>query len=469
MASRDAPYERQLERQLRGDALLFPGNNAHSISFSEVNDEITSGGLDLSYTVPSTSAWEVEIAGGVDYAETDREFADLNLQYTTSTQLDPSLAAARVDLLFSAATIGPIFTIQEIPPRPSDNYLGDLDVFGAYLKTDIEFSPTVRADYGVRYEESKLNVQTLDRFSTLGVTSNLENNYVLPSASFTWNFIDDTQLRLGYSNTIARPQFRELASSRFLDPESDRTFVGNPNLVDSEFENFDVRLERYFGRNQFIALSGFYKNIKNPIEESTFETSANVFETSFINAPAADLLGFEAEARTNFNMPGNITFLESRDWFFTVNYTYTDATVNAAAGDVIIQADGTPISAELFGIDGQPLQGTPEHIFNSQFGWESDNDQFTILFGLVDDRVSRRGLRGLSIVPDVIESPGPQLDIVYRRKVDVQGQEFNLGLSARNILDTDHEEFQTSEQAGRSEFNTYKRGVSFSASLSTSF
>ena len=143
--------------------------------------------------------------------------------------------------------------------------------------------------------------------------------------------------------------------------------------------------------------------------------------------------------------------------------------MNAAAGDVIIQADGTPISAELFGIDGQPLQGTPEHIFNSQFGWESDNDQFTILFGLVDDRVSRRGLRGLSIVPDVIESPGPQLDIVYRRKVDVQGQEFNLGLSARNILDTDHEEFQTSEQAGRSEFNTYKRGVSFSASLSTSF
>lgn len=469
MASRDAPYERQLERQLRGDALLFPGNNAHSISFSEVNDEITSGGLDLSYYVPSTSAWEVEIAGGVDYAETDREFADLNLQYTTSTQLDPSLAAARVDLLFSDATIGPIFTIQEIPPRPSDNYLGDLDVFGAYLKTDIEFSPTVRADYGVRYETSKLNVQTLDRFSNLGVTSNLENNYVLPSASFTWNFVDDTQLRLGYSNTIARPQFRELASSRFLDPESDRTFVGNPNLVDSEFENFDVRLERYFGRNQFIALSGFYKNIKNPIEESTFETSANVFETSFINAPAAELLGFEAEARTNFNMPGNIKFLDSRDWFFTVNYTYTDATVNAAAGDVIIQADGTPISAELFGIDGQPLQGTPEHIFNSQFGWESDNDQFTILFGIVDDRVSRRGLRGLSVVPDVIESPGPQLDLVYRRKVDVKGQEFNIGLSARNVLNTDHEEFQTSEEAGRSEFNTYKRGVSFSASLSTSF
>lgn len=468
-ASRNAPYERELERQLRASGLLFPGNNAHRIGFSEVNDEIISGGLDLAYTVPSTSAWEVELAGGIDYAQTDREFADLNLQYTTSTLLSPELAAARVDLLFSAATIGPIFTIQEIPPRPSDNYLGDLDVFGAYLKADIEFSPTLRADYGVRYENAELTVQTLDRFSRLGVASNLNNEYLLPSASVTWNFMDDTQLRFGFSKTIGRPQFRELASSRFLDPESDRTFVGNPNLVDSRFENYDLKLERYFGRNQYVTLSGFYKKITNPVEESTYETSTNVYETSFLNAPAADLLGAEAELRINFDMPGNIEFLNARDWFFTVNYTYTDATVKATADDQIVLADGTSIAADLFGIDGQPLQGTPENIANSQFGWENDNEQFTILLGWVDERVSRRGLRGLNVVPDVIERPGVQLDLVYRRKVDVRGQEFNLGLSARNLLNTDHEEYQISEKAGRTEFNSYERGASISASISANF
>lgn len=469
MATRDAPYERELERQNRDAGLLFPGNNAHRIGFSEVNDEIVSGGFDLSYDVPNSVDWQIEFAAGVDYAQTDREFSDLNLQFATSTQLIPELAAARVDLLFSADTIGPIFTIQETPPRTSDNYLGDLDVFGAYFKTDIEFSETIRADYGVRYEDAELSVQTLNRFSDLGVSSNLDNDYFLPSASLTWNFMDDTQLRLGYSSTIARPQFRELASSRFLDPESDRTFVGNPNLVDSEFQNFDVRLERYFGRNQFITVSGFYKDITNPIEESTFETSANVFETSFINAPAAELLGMEAELRTNFDMPFDVEFLKSRDWFFTVNYTYTDATVKATADDVILQADGSPIPADLFGIDGQPLQGTPENIVNTQFGWESDNDQFTILFGWVDERISRRGLRGLSVVPDVVERPGPQLDLVYRRKIDVSGREFNLGLSARNLLNTDHEEYQFSDEAGRTEFNSYERGRNFSASLSTSF
>ena len=50
----------------------------------------------------------------------------------------------------------------------------------------------------------------------------------------TWNFAEDQQLRFGASKTIARPQFREQAPQLYLDPESDRTFIGNPFLFDSE-------------------------------------------------------------------------------------------------------------------------------------------------------------------------------------------------------------------------------------------
>ena len=475
-ATRDAPYERELERQLSpSGALLFPGNNAHRIGFSFVDDEILSGGLDVEYPVDWDNGWITEFSAGIDYAQTDRTFDDINLQYRTSTLLDPAVAAARVDLLFSPQTIGPIFEIQEIPPRTSDNYIGDLDTLGLYAKADVEFSPEVRLDFGARYEDSDLVVQTLDRFETLGVGSRISEDYILPSASFTWEFAENSQVRFGYSNTIARPQFRELALSRFLDPGSDRTFQGNPNLVDSEFTNLDVKLERYLGRDQFLTLSAFYKDIENPIEESTFETSANIFETSFINAPKAELFGIEAELRTNFDMPIEGAFFDARDWFFTVNYTYTDATVSATSDDVIFQANDRPAEGDLgtpgdlFGIDGQPLQGTPENIVNSQFGWESDKDQFTILLGWVDERVSRRGLRGLSNVPDVVEDPGVQLDLVYRRTIDIADQEFNLGLSARNLLNEDFQEFQVSEDAGRSEFNTYKRGTTLSASISTTF
>jgi outer membrane receptor protein involved in Fe transport len=475
-ATRDAPFEREVERQLQpsGD-LLFPGNNAHRIGFSFVEDEIYSGGLDLSYPLDFDNGWVVELSGGVDYAQTDRTFTDLNLQYAALTQLDPQVAAARVDVLFSPQTIGTLFDITEVPPRPSDNYLGDLQTLGLYAMADVDFSPEVRVDFGVRYEDSDLVVQTLDRFSNPGVGSQIKEDYLLPSVAFTWNFAESTQLRLGYSDTIARPQFRELALSRFLDPGTERTFQGNPNLVDSQFTNLDAKLERYFGRNQFLTLGLFYKDITNPIEEATFETSANVFETSFINAPSAELFGVEAEFRTNFAMPFDGAFFEDRDWFFTVNYTYTDATVNATADDIIFQANDRPAegdtgtSGDLFGIDGQPLQGTPENILNTQFGYETENSQLTLLLGWVDERVSRRGLRGLSVVPDVIEDPGVQLDLVYRRSFDIRSKEFNFGLSARNLLDEDFEEFQTSEDAGRTEFNTYQRGRTISASLSTSF
>jgi hypothetical protein len=71
----------------------------------------------------------------------------------------------------------------------------------------------------------------------------------------------------------------------------------------------------------------------------------------------------------------------------------------------------------------------------------------------------------------VIEKPGIQLDVVYRYDLVMLGTDFTLGLSARNLLGEAHEEFQLSEATadGRTEFNTYDRGRSFSASLTARF
>ena len=43
-------------------------------------------------------------------------------------------------------------------------------------------------------------------------------------------------------------------------------------------------------------------------------------------------------------------------------------------------------------------------------------EQLTLLIGWVDDRIIRRGVAGQA-VPDVIEAPGVQVDLVYRRDV----------------------------------------------------
>jgi outer membrane receptor protein involved in Fe transport len=334
-------------------------------------------------------------------------------------------------------------------------------VDAAYVQLDTDITDYIQATLGLRQERATEFVQTFDRFGNLGAGAvNLENDYLLPSATLTWNFADDLQLRLGYSETIARPQFRELALSSYVDPQTDRVYRGNSELIDSQLTNYDARLEYYMGRNQFITAAAFFKELENPIEEYQFSTSTFVFETTFINSPKAELLGGELEYRTRFDMPFEGEFWLDRDWLFSANYTYTKSEIVASSTDLIFEPVTSQfISADLFAIDGASLQGTPEHIINLQFGWETDVEQMTLLLGWVDQRILQRGipLPGREL-PDVIEDPGVQLDLVYRRDFTFGDRDVTLGLSARNLLNVANEEFQENGgDLGRTEFNTYER------------
>ena len=225
------------------------------------------------------------------------------------------------------------------------------------------------------------------------------------------------------------------------------------------------------GRNQFITVAGFFKDITNPIEEVQYSTASFVFETTFINSPKAELYGLELEYRTRFEMPLPGAFFDAREWLFSTNYTYTSSEVQAAEGQLIFDPVlRTPRDAALFGLDGSELQGTPENIVNLQFGWESDVDQLTLLVGFVDDRILQRGFgEGSFALPNVVEEPGTQVDLVYRRNFNIGGRDLEFGLSGRNLLDEQHIEYQETEELGRTNFNTYDRGRSVSASISAKF
>ncbi len=473
-STRDAPYERTLRRfpdPVTGQ-LLYNQANQYRINFSDLEDTILSGGVNASYTFPISSIREAVLSAGYDYSDTDREFNLLALQFVGGNSLPLDVQLARPDFLFSPDNISPGRFILQENSTVNDNYTGVLTTHAGYAMADIEILPLVRTTVGVRYETAEQNVTTFSRFGTIGSTSQLDNDYWLPSATVTWNFADDLQLRLGYSKTIARPQFRELAASTYFDPESERQYRGNRGLIDSKLTNYDLRVEYYLGRNQFTTLAGFYKKIEDPIEEIQFDTSTFQFDTTFINSPQARLFGGEAEYRTRFSMPFDGLFFENRDWLFSVNYTYTNSEVQADVGDLIFSPFGTGglIDASLFGLDGAQLQGAPEHIVNAQFGWEGDNDQFTLLFGWVDERILQRGFPSPgSELPDIVERPGIQLDAVFRQKLILFGAEATIGLAARNLLGTEHQEFQNSSVIGRTEFNTYERGRSLSASLTARF
>jgi outer membrane receptor protein involved in Fe transport len=479
-SSRDAPYERFVTYDITP---LFPtgfysgrtlGNGTR---FSDLSDETVSAGLDLAYTISISPQRDLVLLGGLAYSDTDREYIQRNFAFLEDqpSVLTPEVRTNRVDYLFAPDNIGVGGFVFSERTGANDSYLGSLEINAAYAGVDAEIIPLVRTAVGFRYEDA---TQTVTTFNTYGAAtiapSTIDNEYLLPAATVTWNFAEDLQLRLGYSQTIARPQFRELAFSPFIDPDTDRVYEGNPFLVDSEFVNYDARLEYYFGSNQFVTFGGFYKTIDNPIEEVVVPVSGSV-RTRFANAPEATLYGAEVEYRTRFEMPFELSFLPGAEWLFSINYTYTFSEVTG--GDTLVVDPGLfdpaanqtredlLVPAETVGFDGSQLQGTPENIVNLQFGVETDATQLTLLVGWVDERIARRGLGAL---PSVIEDPGVNVDLVFRHNFVVADTDLTLGISGRNLLAEPHVEYQQSGDT-RLDVNTYDRGQSFSISLTARY
>lgn len=204
------------------------------------------------------------------------------------------VAQLQPDFLFSDAILGfyDIFVEERTDAQGGDAYAAELEVNAAYGQLDVEIFDGFSIAAGVRYEDATQSVTPIPFFgfpvNPLFVAPPLNNDYWLPAVTLTWNFAEDMQLRLGASRTIDRPQFRELAAPAYTDPDNDRTFRGNPGLIDTELFNAEARFEWYFERDELFSIAAFYKDIGNPIEQLA-TSGDNDVNVTFLNVPAATL------------------------------------------------------------------------------------------------------------------------------------------------------------------------------------
>jgi outer membrane receptor protein involved in Fe transport len=331
-STRNAPYEREIRYDIVNGTPVFGGGGGlgNRIRFTELNDEVASAGFDAAYTLPIGANRDAVISGGAVVSNTVRDSKLYQFSWTGPRGPTPiDVLQARVDYLLSPDNIDPQrFVLNEFTGA-DDNYKGQLTNMAAYVSADIEIVPLIRGAFGVRYEDATETVKTYNRFGLApSAPTQIANEYWLPAATFTWNFADDQQFRLGYSQTIARPQFRELARTPFIDPDTDRVYEGNPYLKDTEFTNYDARYEYYYDKDQFFTIGAFYKEITNPIEEVVIRTDR--YQTRFINAPEATLLGGELEYKLLFDLPFSLGVgIDDARWLLQANYTYTKSEVKA--------------------------------------------------------------------------------------------------------------------------------------------
>ncbi len=475
---RNAPYETRFEYGLgtNGEYLHQIGGNR--ISFSELEDDIISGGADVSYTLPLSDYRDAVFSFGVAWSDNNRDAERRDLQFVPADTLTEEQRRSRVDFLYSDFNIGPTgLILREITGGAGSGaaaYSAQLEVAAAYIQVDAEFLPLIRTTFGARYEDGRQSVTTRDLFGGAApfAPTEIAEQYVLPSFTATWNFAEDQQLRLGASQTIGRPQFRELAPQSYTDPETDREFTGNPFLVNTEILNLDARYEWFFARQQYLTAGVFYKDLDKPVE-ATIVTSGNARQQSFLNSPQATLFGAEIEVKKYFDFPDNgWSFIADKRWLVQANYTWSDSEVHVEAGDIVRTpgGGGADEDATFFIEDGSRLQGQSEHVANLQLGWEDDTarSQATIIVNYVSERISARGAGGAgNREPDYIQDPGIFIDFVYRKDFEYGGRELGFALELRNLLNTGFDEYQ--ELGNKILINNYDLGSSASVSLTARF
>jgi TonB-dependent receptor len=274
-------------------------------------------------------------------------------------------------------------------------------VLASYVMTDFRLFPQLTFTGGTRFENT--NIQVEGPKSTLfptaaAATANIQELDLLPAAGATFQIMPEINLRLAWSQTIARPSFKEMGPVVTQDFSDATIFVGNPKLKLSHVNNYDVRIEYFPRGGEVIAVSGFYKSIKAPIEQSIFQLGDTQFY-QYKNNQNGTLWGSEFEARKRLDQCHE--YLKNFSANFNATYVQSQVPLDAEQQRVARTFVGNYSTS-------RPLQGQPLYIINAGLSYDDQpNGFFAGLFYNVTGPYLYAVGRNL---PDIYEQPAPSLD-----------------------------------------------------------
>jgi outer membrane receptor protein involved in Fe transport len=251
-------------------------------------------------------------------------------------------------------------------------------------------------------------------------------------------------LRVSYSRTLSRPDFRELSPFDFADTLGGFNVQGNPNLKRAAINNYDVRWEAFPGGNQLLAASFFIKTFTDPIEQIV--VPSNDLRQSFSNAKGARNFGFELEFRRSLG-----TFWKKlRDFGVASNFTFVDSNIDLDAAD-----------AALLTSQSRPLLGQSRYIGNAIVEWRSPRLRSEAKF--FTNHVSRRISNvGTFRLPDIYQEGNTTLDFSYQYSFG-ESRRWSIRFEAENLSDNEYRWSQGSflQRAYRMG-RTFQVGMNFS-------
>jgi outer membrane receptor protein involved in Fe transport len=289
------------------------------------------------------------------------------------------------------------------------------------------------------------------------VRAGIDETKILPSYNLVFNLPRDIKIRLAYSETVARAEFREIAPFEFQEFYGGAVAVGYPYLKTTGITNLDLRFEWYPSANQLLAISAFRKDFDNPIEVYLFRTTDLLYRT-YQNALSASTQGVELDTRLN------LPFIPLRVGTGTIIMNATWAHSEVAVDTVITMFNGVQIANQAFS-SRRPLQGQSDFVANVALNMKFVKGyDFALAYNVFSKRLASLGVGALG---DIYEYPFHSLNLTTGIKLG----SFKISLRAKNILNSSVR-FGVQEDRGTNEIKyskTYEPGISGSIGLSYSF
>lgn len=440
-ATREAPDR----RYYRFDGGEFSSRVDGNIrSFDDLEDNATEIGVDLTMVFygPMNSIITPKIGYVSSEKERDSEVRRFGFAFNGPIANDNELLLKPLEEILAPENITEDGFVMRELTRPTDSYKANNSLEAFYGQVEFNFDDRLRLTFGGRQEDFEQESTTFDLFRpTTSISADLRQKEFLPAFSAT--FINyDHQFRFAYSETVSRPDFRELSTSPFINPETGREIFGNPNLDITSITSYDFRWEWYFGFADYVSAGYFYKEFVDPIEAVIFSPVDP--RVTYINAQSAENQGIEVEGYKRLDFLGPL----GEDFYVQGNVSFIDSLVNIRESDL-----GSLTSSS------RALQGQSDVLFNAQIGYEPySGTTATLLYHYFGDRIDSVGIEG---APDLIQEGYGELNFIFIKELD---RNWQITAKAKNMLDARSEITQGSLLT-----NGYNLGREFSLQVQYRF
>ena len=338
--------------------------------------------------------------------------------------------------------------------RPESATEGYLTIHSGFVNYDIHFNPKWYLIAGLRveksYQEIKYRLQSSPLDPEFVESQVIDTISFLPMASIKFSPNKKSSYRFVGSQTMTRPNFKELAPFQYREFFGGQVRQGNPLLKNSINYNADLRYEIYPKSGDLYSATVFGRYINSPIEQVTIGSASGILLT-YQNADYATAYGIELEYLKKLrNVVGAESFL--RDFAVGVNFSYI-------LSKVLIDTTSNSGPSATINNPNRPLQGASPILLNADISYEKRFSETyktsaTVSYNFVSKRLYSVGRQNIG---DAYELSVQTLNLTWKNEI---GQHWQIDLSASNLLNPlIRVEQESTKGNAPTMLNQYKRGM----------